>query len=62
MHEAGLDADRLYSAGWINVDETNNTIPNYFSPFRQENIDVYYCSSDKEAVLFRGDGDQDRPN
>lgn len=62
LYEKGLCSDMLRTAGWIRLDETDNIIPNYFSPFEQCNVDVSYCTSDENIVLFRGDGDQDRPN
>lgn len=62
MYEKGLSENMLREAGWINLADTSNIIPNYFSPFEQCNVDVNYCTTDKSIVLFRGDGDQDRPN
>lgn len=62
MYEKGVDSDILQNAGWIRVDKTSNIIPNYFSPYEQRNIDVNYCTTDKDIVLFKGDGDQDRPS
>ena len=38
-------------------------IPNYFEPFERINVDIYFAASvSKGLVLFRGDGDQDRPS
>lgn len=62
MYEAGLDEDLLLEAGWKKTAGSGNIIPNYFAPFEQSNADIYYSTSDRNAVLFRGDGDQDRPN
>lgn len=62
MYEAGIEDDTLEEAGWLPVKESGNVIPNYFSPFEQSIVDIYYCTSDPNAILFRGDGDQDRPN
>ncbi len=62
MYEVGLDDNLLYNAGWLKVGEDNNIIPNYFYPFESKNIDVYYCTTSNDIVLFKGDGDQDRPN
>lgn len=62
LYEAGLSEDMLSVAGWLKVKETNNIIPNYFSPFEQRVVDIHYCTSNPDIVLFRGDGDQDRPN
>ncbi len=62
LYEAGLDQEELKKAGWISVKGSGNIIPNYFSPYEQRIVDIHYCTSDKNAVLFRGDGDQDRPS
>ncbi len=50
------------NAGWLNVEETKNVIPNYFAPFERRNIDLYCSCKPKGIVVLRGDGDQDRPN
>lgn len=43
--------------------EKNIIVPNYFEPFDQKNIDIYFFSSlGSEVSLYKGDGDQDRPN
>lgn len=62
MYEKGVPEGLLRGAGWKRLDETNNIIPNYFSPYEQRNVDVNYCTTNDNIVLFRGDGDQDRPN
>lgn len=61
-YEIGLDERLMLDGGWLRVSGSGNIIPNYFSPFVQENIDVFYFSSDPDIVLFKGDGDQDRPS
>lgn len=58
----GIDGRIWKNAGWIDVEETNNIIPNYFAPFERKNIDLYYSCKPHGTVIFRGDGDQDRPN
>lgn len=62
MYEKGVPEEILRRAGWKRVDETDNIIPNYFSPYVQCNVDINYCTANENIVLFRGDGDQDRPN
>lgn len=37
-------------------------IPMYFEPFLRENIEIWYQKSKEEIVIFKADGDQDRPN
>ena len=39
-----------------------NIIPMYFEPFLQKNIDIWFQRSDKQILIFKADGDQDRPN
>ena len=62
IYEKGLDADKMREAGWLKVGEDQNVIPNYFAPFLQQNIDINISTTDENIILFRGDGDQDRPN
>ncbi|MEY8338969.1 hypothetical protein AALB16_13270 [Lachnospiraceae bacterium 62-35] len=40
----------------------SNIIPMYFEPFVQENVEIWYQKSDENIVIFKADGDQDRPN
>lgn len=61
-YETGLSADMFLDAGWRRVKNSDVIIPNYFAPFVQQNIDIRYFTSDPEIVLFKGDGDQDRPS
>ena len=62
LYETGLSKKNLEQAGWLTVKNSGNIIPNYFYPFVQKNIDIYYMSQDSDIVLFKADGDQDRPN
>lgn len=61
-YEIGIPDESMLKAGWKKAEGSGNIIPNYFTPFTQEKIDIYYFSSDSDIVLFKGDGDQDRPN
>lgn len=61
-YETGLKDEMFLCSGWKKVIESGNIIPNYFSPYMQENIDINFFSTDPDVVLFKGDGDQDRPN
>ena len=63
----GLDNKVLNNAGFSLVDsfEEDVIIPNYFYPFLQKNISIYFFADTKNIKylnLFKGDGDQDRPN
>ena len=63
----GLDNKILNNAGFYLVDSFKEDliIPDYFSPFLQKNMIINFCV-DTENIelikLFKGDGDQDRPN
>ena len=60
----GIDNNILNKFGFIEKDENINIIPNYFEPFVQKNVDIYYFreKSENNIRIFKGDGDQDRPN
>ncbi len=62
FYEAGLNEDKLNSNGWRKVKDDKNIIPDYFAPYECKNVDIHYSTSNIEAVLFKGDGDQDRPS
>lgn len=62
IYNAGLNEEIFLKSGWIDRYNTTNIIPNYFEPFIRENIDIYYFSTDEKIVLFKADGDQDRPS
>lgn len=62
IYETGIDKTILKEAGWTLASETDNIIPEYFAPFERRNIDICYMSSIPDAVLFKADGDTDRPN
>lgn len=61
-YEIGVNDEYLASAGWNKVEDEGNVIPDYFSPFEQRKVDIHYSTSADAAILFKGDGDQDRPN
>lgn len=48
----------------LDYDETSTILPNYFEPYEQRNVklDVAYKAKYDEYVVFKADGDQDRPN
>jgi len=43
-------------------EEDSNVIPNYFEPFVQSNVDIWFEASEEDLILFRADADGDRPN
>ena len=59
----GFDTSYVKQSGMTEVtDHDTNIIPNYFSPYVAENIDVWVGVPKGHAVFFKADGDQDRPN
>ena len=63
LYEHGVPEDALKEAGFVERTENDsNIIPNYFEPFVQKNIEIYYHTDAEDAVIFKADGDQDRPN
>lgn len=63
VYSYGVNTDYYVAGGMIRCDSTSrNIIPNYFQPFEQKNIELYLEKPYFDGlVLFRGDGDQDRP-
>lgn len=64
LYEYGMSEEALKKAGFAKAEpEDGNVIPNYFEPFVQENIAIHiFHPKDVAARMFKGDGDQDRPN
>lgn len=63
----GIDKAYLTQAGFImlNHDDDSLIVPDYFSPYVQKNVPMLYAvdTGNMDNVrLFKGDGDQDRPN
>lgn len=61
---AGIPREIWQAAGFCERREGDGTvIPNYLAPPLQKNTEYYYFTSDPtNFVLFKADGDQDRPN
>lgn len=60
----GIDHNIMNQAGFLlKAPEDSNIIPNYFDPFEQRNIEIYFYTWHKKDVhIYRGFGDQDRPS
>ena len=59
----GMDDYVMRAAGFSEVKDEDNIIPQYFEPFEQRNKDIYiYSNHVKEVKMFKAFGDQDRPN
>ena len=64
IYEVGIEDEILENSGFIErIEKDSNIIPNYFEPFIQKNIEIYYMSNcNSKFRMFKGDGDQDRPS
>lgn len=62
----GISKELLTGAGFLDRDDSNVIIPNYFEPYLKENISLDYAfktvSDSTEGIFVKGDSDQDRPN
>ena len=62
----GIDSFYFYQLGFKEAKKDGETIlPEYFAPFEQRYVPMEYCylaDSEINYVIFKGDGDQDRPN
>ena len=63
-YNAGIPADIWLAAGFTErVEGDGCIIPNYLTPPLHENTEYYYFTNKPENfVMFKADGDQDRPN
>ena len=63
-YNAGIPADVWLAAGFTErVEGDGCIIPNYLTPPVHENTEYYYFTNKPEGfVMFKADGDQDRPN
>lgn len=61
---AGISPEVMAAAGFApRQADCANIIPNYLTPPLYENTEYYYFTSDPAGfVMFKADGDQDRPN
>ena len=64
----GFAEEVFEKMGFTKLDTSTNEviIPDYFEPFEQQNISLYFTYKLKDKndryVIFKGDADQDRPN
>lgn len=63
FYNTGINKKYLIQAGFsLRDDQDPNIIPNYFEPFVQSNIDIYYHIASDCCRICKADSDQDRPN
>ena len=58
----GLPEELFEDAGWRPVGGSGNIIPDHFEPYEARNTDIGFAETMRGAVMFKGDGDQDRPS
>ena len=61
----GINEKIFLSSGMVKANYTKTTIPNYFEPFLKKNkkiIFAHHYKLKKKIYVFKGDGDQERPN
>ena len=60
----GLNGDQIKEIGFTDCRELSDcVVPEYFSPFSQTNVDRWLFTNLPETeIIYKGDGDQDRPN
>ncbi|MDF2511442.1 MAG: hypothetical protein K0S04_1308 [Herbinix sp.] len=59
----GVSEEIMNKAGFVlNKEEDFNIIPNYFEPFVQQNVEIWFETSHPDMILFKADADADRPN
>jgi len=64
IYSHGIDEVLFKKSGFLNRYSSNEIVPEYFEPFKHENIDIHcaYISKLKNIKLFKADGDMDRPS
>ncbi|MDD6267978.1 MAG: hypothetical protein PUA92_08895 [Clostridium sp.] len=59
----GFEDQLLKRAGFTKREADDcNVIPNYFEPFVQKNVDIWFNSTAEDVTICKADADQDRPN
>lgn len=64
MYVFGVNDDILCRAGFTKKKQDSaNIIPNYFSPFCRKNVNIgIFWEKEMHPIIWKGDGDQDRPS
>jgi hypothetical protein len=64
VHNWGIDPALFEAAGFSPVDPGGaDIVPDHFEPFERRNTRILFAlKTGRPAVLFKGDGDRDRPN
>ncbi len=64
VYNAGIDPALFERAGFTRIDPDGaDVVPDHFEPFEHRNVRLWFAMKGGGApVLFKADGDQDRPN
>jgi hypothetical protein len=64
VYNAGIPAPVFAQAGFLPVNPDDyEIVPDHFEPFERRNVRLWYAIKGATVpVIFKGDGDQDRPN
>ena len=64
VYNTGIDPTLFARSGFVRiVPEGADIVPDHFEPFERRNVRLWFSLKGARApVLFKGDGDQDRPN
>ena len=60
---AGIEMSIFDNLGFVKADYSKTIVPEHFNPLEHKNVPLEYAFSEEDTiVIFKGDGDQDRPN
>lgn len=60
---AGIEESVFEKLGFIKADYGKTIVPEHFNPLEHKNVPLEYAYTEEDnIVIFKGDGDQDRPN
>jgi hypothetical protein len=61
----GISSNFFFCSGMNLINYNKTIVPNFFEPFKKENKKIYFAYNKifkKKIIVFKGDGDQERPN
>jgi hypothetical protein len=63
VYNAGIAEEIVARAGFARIDpDSADIVPNHFEPFERRNVRLWFAIKGGNAIVFKGDADQDRPN
>ena len=61
----GISHKFFVNLGMNKLNDKKTIVPNFFEPFIKKNKKIYFAKNKKikkKIIVFKGDGDQERPN